>query len=96
MAQRNHQVRPTLLAVGEGGSEHAFLKHLRSLYCAKACKRTIQQEIGVDLTEAQSYAIHFTKSVLDQERGRLPELDKLIKCFEGSGKDITPVARLRR
>ncbi len=167
MARRQHQVRPTLLAVGEGDGDCAFLKHLRSLYCsngvgytttirnahgkgpehvidfaaqhakiyrydrvialldtdipwsdkllktarrarieivgstpcleglllsilqkqppagAAACKKAIQQAIGVDLTESRSYAHHFTRSVLDTARAQLPELDKLIGCLQG-------------
>lgn len=169
MARGRHQVRPTLLAVGEGDSELAFLRHLRSMYCAggagvavsvtvrnahglgpehvidfaaaqakaysydkvvalldtdipwtdkllktarkariemvgstpcleglllsilrkrppgqsDACKRAIQQELGVDLTEVQSYAAHFPKAVLDEARVRLSELNRLIQCFEG-------------
>lgn len=35
MAQRNRRsIRPTLLVVGEGDCEEAFLRHLRALYCA--------------------------------------------------------------
>mgnify|MGYP001473509280 CR=1 FL=1 len=34
MARKQHQVRKTLLVVGEGDSEEAFLKHLRDLYCS--------------------------------------------------------------
>jgi hypothetical protein len=34
MARKQHQVRKTLLIVGEGDSEEAFLKHLRELYCS--------------------------------------------------------------
>lgn len=34
MVRKQHQVRRTLLIVGEGDSEKAFLRHLRSLYCA--------------------------------------------------------------
>ncbi len=167
MPQKKHQVRPTLLAVGEGDSEDAFLKHLRSLYCSggagvaatvrnahgkgpenvvdfaarqaraysfdkvvtlvdtdipwtdklvkaarkgkiemvgsrpcleglllsilrrqppeqsAACKKTISQMLAVDLTEGASYLAHFPKPILDEARIRLPELDSLIKCFEG-------------
>jgi hypothetical protein len=32
--QKTRALRTTLLAVGEGDCEEAFLKHLRSLYCA--------------------------------------------------------------
>ena len=35
MAQKQYQVRKTLLVVGEGDSEEAFLKHLRDLYCSR-------------------------------------------------------------
>ena len=34
MARKQHRVRKTLLIVGEGDSEEAFLKHLRDLYCS--------------------------------------------------------------
>jgi len=34
MAQKKRSTRPTLLAVGEGDSEEAFLKYLRRLYCS--------------------------------------------------------------
>jgi hypothetical protein len=34
MPRKQHQVRKTLLIVGEGDSEEAFLKHLRDLYCS--------------------------------------------------------------
>lgn len=34
MARKQHQVRKTLLIVGEGDSEEAFLKHLREIYCS--------------------------------------------------------------
>lgn len=34
MAGKQHQIRKTLLVVGEGDSEKAFLRHLRGLYCS--------------------------------------------------------------
>lgn len=34
MARRTHGKSPTLLAVGEGDVEEAFLQHLRGLYCS--------------------------------------------------------------
>lgn len=34
MVRKQHRVRKTLLIVGEGDSEEAFLKHLRDLYCS--------------------------------------------------------------
>ena len=167
MARKQHRVRQTLLIVGEGDSEEAFLKHLRDLYCSggagvavtvrnahgkgpenvidhvarqarmysydacvalldtdipwtdklkkaarKAkidmigsipcfeglllsilgkrpadqssdCKRSIQQLIGIDLTERQSYARHFPKGLLDAARVKVVELDLLLKAFEG-------------
>lgn len=168
MARKKHQVRPTLLAVGEGDSEEAFLKHLRCVYCSggagvaatvrnahgkgpenvidfaarqaraysfdkivalldtdiawtdkltkaarkgkiemvgsrpcleglllsilrkqppeqsAACKKAISQLLGVDLTEGEGYAAHFPRAALDDARNRLPELDSLIKRFEGN------------
>ena len=167
MARKTHRMRPTLLAVGEGDSEGAFLKHLRALYCSggvgvtatvrnahgkgpkhvidftsrqaraysydrvvalldtdnpwtgtllktarrgkivmvgsrpclegfllsiqgkqppeqtAACKKAIAQSLGIDLTEAEGYARHFPKAMLEDARARLPELDSLIRCFEG-------------
>lgn len=41
------QQRQTLLAVGEGHSEAAFLKHLRSLYCASG--------VGLSVTVKNAY-----------------------------------------
>lgn len=35
MGRRQQQIRKTLLVVGEGDSEVAFLKHLRELYCCQ-------------------------------------------------------------
>jgi len=32
--RKKYRVRKTLLIVGEGDSEEAFLKHLRELYCS--------------------------------------------------------------
>ncbi|WP_265654154.1 RloB domain-containing protein [Verminephrobacter aporrectodeae] len=34
MKQKQREVRKTLLAVGEGDTDEAFLNHLRSLYCS--------------------------------------------------------------
>jgi len=34
MARKQYRVRKTLLIVGEGDAEEAFLKHLRDLYCS--------------------------------------------------------------
>ena len=34
MSRKTHRVRQTLLVVGEGDCEEAFLKHLRTLYCS--------------------------------------------------------------
>lgn len=167
MARKQHRVRKTLLVVGEGDSEEAFLKYLRDLYCSGGagvnaivrnahgkgpvnvidhtvkqarnasfdkrvalldtdlpwtsklktearrariemvgstpcfeglllsilgkrppeqsadCKKRIQQSLGIDLTEWQSYAVHFPKAVLDSARPTIPELDQLLKFFEG-------------
>ncbi len=166
MVSKQHQVRKTLLIVGEGDSEEAFLKHLRDLYCSggaglavtvrnahgkgqenvidhaakqaklysydacaalldtdipwtgklikdarKAkinmigsipcfeglllsilgkrpatqcadCKRSIQQLLGTDLTERQSYGKHFSKAVLDEARKTVKELEQLIGFYE--------------
>ena len=167
MARKQHQVRKTLLVVGEGDSEAAFLKHLRDLYCSSGdgvavtvrnahgkgpesvidhtagqarihsydacvalldtdipwteklknkarkskiemvgstpcfeglllsilgerpptqsadCKKAIKQLVGIDLTDRQSYAVPFSKAVLDAARQRITELDQLLRFFEG-------------
>ena len=167
MARKQHQVRKTLLVVGEGDSEEAFLKHLRDLYCSGGagvtvtvrnahgkgpenvidhtarqarvfsydarvalldtdipwteklkkearkskiemvgstpcfeglllsilgkrpptqsadCKKAIAQQLGIDLTERQSYAGPFSKAVLDAARQTITELDQLLRFFEG-------------
>jgi hypothetical protein len=158
-------VRPTLLIIGEGDTDTAFLKHLRALYCCDGagvsatvknahgkgpehivdytikqigaynqrvafldtdilwtepltkkarknkvamvgskpcfeglllsilgktppelsaqCKKEILKNISFDLTEWQKYAGHFPKTVLDNARTRLHELDQLLGFFEG-------------
>lgn len=165
-AQKMRTLRTTLLAVGEGDSEVAFLRHLRSLYCAdhagvnvavrnahgrgpgnvistalghmrnrafdralalldtdldwaqkdreaarKAklvligtrpcleglllkilgipvpeqsaqCKKAIQTALSADMTELRSYVQHFPKTLLENARKHVPELDNLIKMFE--------------
>jgi hypothetical protein len=166
MARKQHQVRKTLLIVGEGDSEEAFLKHLRDAYCSggagvavtvrnahgkgpenvidhvakqakiysydaraalldtdipwtdklikdarKAkinmvgsipcfeglllsilgkrpaaqcadCKKSIQQLLGIDLTERQNYGKYFSKAVLDEARRTVKELDQLVGFYE--------------
>jgi hypothetical protein len=165
--RKKHKVRKTLLIVGEGDSEEAFLKHLRELYCSEGagvaatvrnahgkgpehvinhaarlariysydivvalldtdivwtdklkkearkakiemvgsspcleglllsilgerpaeqsveCKKSIQQLLGTDLTERQSYARHYPKSLLDSARATIGELDRLVKFIQG-------------
>jgi hypothetical protein len=165
--RKKYRVRKTLLIVGEGDSEEAFLKHLRELYCSDGagvavtvrnahgkgpehvinhaarqariysydlvvalldtdilwtdklkkearkariemvgsspclegfllsilgecpaeqsaeCKRSIQQLLGIDLTERQSYARHYPKSVLDSARATVEELDRLLLFIQG-------------
>lgn len=39
--KKSRQVRKTLLVVGEGDSEVAFLKHLRQLYCSGGAGVTV-------------------------------------------------------
>lgn len=41
MTTRTRQVRKTLLVVGEGDSEEAFLRHLRHLYCSGGAGVTV-------------------------------------------------------
>lgn len=167
MAKKQRHVRSTLLIVGEGDSEEAFLKHLRSLYCSSGegvvatvrnahgkgpenvidfakrqarigeyrklvalldtdipwtdalkkearkarivmigsvpcfeglllsilghrpagqcaeCKLSVKKMLGLDLTETQQYSGRFSKSVLEAARMNLPELDRLLRFFEG-------------
>ncbi|MBV2204221.1 MAG: hypothetical protein KUL87_02275 [Pseudomonas sp.] len=167
MTRKQHRVRRTLLVVGEGDSEEAFLKHLRDLYCgggggvavtvrnahgkgpenvvdhtirqartysydghvafldtdipwtdklkkearkaaiemvgsspcleglllsilgkrppekSDACKKHIKQLLDLDLTERASYGAAFSKAVLESARTRLPELDRLLRLYEG-------------
>lgn len=167
MTRKQHRVRRTLLVVGEGDSEEAFLKHLRDLYCgggggvavtvrnahgkgpenvvdhtirqariysydehvafldtdipwtdklkkearkasiemvgsspcleglllsilgkrppekSDACKKLIKQLLDLDLTERTSYGAAFPKAVLESARTRLPELDRLLRLYEG-------------
>lgn len=159
--------RKTLLAVGEGKAEVAFLAHLRGLYCSKRegvnvtirdahgrgpenvvehaagiartaaydrrlclldtditwtpkalklakksridmvgstpcleglllrclgqvppqlsdhCKKQLRQITKEDMTERQHYEQHFSNTVLDAARPQIPEIDRLIRCFEG-------------
>lgn len=167
MSRKQHKVRRTLLVVGEGDSEEAFLKHLRDLYCAggdgvavtvrnahgkgpenvvdhairqariyrydaqvalldtdihwtdrlkkdarragidmvgsspcleglllsilgerppersDACKKRIKRLLDLDLTERGSYGAHFSREVLESARSNLPDLDRLLRFYEG-------------
>lgn len=48
MVRKKRQVRKTILVVGEGDSEVAFLKHLRSVYCSEGfgAKVTVRNAHG--------------------------------------------------
>lgn len=166
-ARKIRETRPTLLVVGEGDCEVAFLKHLRQLYCSGGsgveakinnahgkgpenvvehtrrqarpygydhvvsfldtdipwsdqlkksarkdkialvgsspclegmllnilqqrvpegsaeCKRALQRLLGQDMTEREHYEQHFPTPVLESARQRIPELDRLLRFFEG-------------
>lgn len=48
-----------------------------------ACKKLIKQLLDLDLTERTSYVAAFPKAVLESARTRLPELDRLLRLYEG-------------
>ncbi|MCA3176507.1 MAG: RloB domain-containing protein [Burkholderiales bacterium] len=86
MARKQHQVRKTLLIVGEGDSEEAFLKHLRDFYCSGGAgvAATVRNAHGkgpenvIDHAASQARIASFDKRValLDTD---IPWTDKLKK-----------------
>lgn len=168
MSPKFRNVRKTVLVVGEGDTEVAFLKHLRTVYCAnnqgaavtvsnahgknplhvietvkrysrsmafdrkvalldtdvawspavqkeirlakicaigtkpcieglylailgrkiplttQQCKEAASMHIAADLLDWHAYAPLFSKEILENVRGHLPELDLLLSCFEGT------------
>lgn len=86
MARKQHQVRKTLLIVGEGDSEEAFLKHLRDFYCSGGAgvAATVRNAHGkgpenvIDHAASQARIASFDKQValLDTD---IPWTDKLKK-----------------
>ncbi|ANT65127.1 RloB domain-containing protein [Prosthecochloris sp. CIB 2401] len=167
MARYKREIKKTLLVVGEGDSEKAFLQHLRSLYCTRGdgvkvtirnahgkgpdnvvnfairqlnvcsydacvvvldtdipwterlkkkakkanielvgsspclegflllilgtyppeqsvqCKKDIKRFLGIDLTEWESYASSFPKTLLEDARLKISQLDRLLRYYEG-------------
>ena len=167
VVRKSREVRPTLLVVGEGDCEIAFLKHLRQIYCSGGngvevtirnahgkgpenvldhtcrqariysydqvvsfldtdiawtdklkktarqakvalvgsspclegllltifgqrppegssnCKRMLRQQLNADMTDREHYERHFPKALLDESRQHIPELDRLLRFFEG-------------
>lgn len=167
MVKKTREIRRTMLVVGEGDCEAAFLRHLRQIYCSgghgvevtirnahgkgpenvldhtcrqariysydqvvsfldtdiawtdklkKAakqakvalvgsspclegllltilgqrppeqssdCKRLLRQLLNADMTDREHYERNFPKLLLDGARLRIPELDRLLKFFEG-------------
>ena len=165
--RKSREARPTLLVVGEGDCEVAFLKHLRQLYCSggrgvtvtisnahgkgpenvvehtrrqarpygfdqvvafldtdiawsdqlkkaarqdkialvgstpclegfllsilqqqvpdvsSECKRALRRLVGQEMTEREHYEQDFPAPVLELARQKIPELDRLLRFFEG-------------
>lgn len=86
MARKKHVIRKTLLVVGEGDSEEAFLKHLRDLYCSGGSGVTVTvrnahgkgPENVIDHTarQARMYSYDTRVALLDTD---IPWTDKLKK-----------------
>jgi hypothetical protein len=86
LARKQHYIRKTLLIVGEGDSEVAFLKHLRDLYCARGAgvTTTVKNAHGkgpdhvIDHTvrQAKIYNYDVQVALLDTD---IPWTDKLKK-----------------
>lgn len=49
------------------------------------CKKAIQRLLSVDITDRPAYVRHFPVMVLNSARVNLPDLDRLIRYFEGHG-----------
>lgn len=48
-----------------------------------ACKKRIKQLHGLDLTERANYGALFSREVIESARPRLPDLDRLLRFYEG-------------
>lgn len=72
MAKKKRMIRQrtTLLIVGEGATEEAFLKHLRSLYCAdrQGPRVTIKNAYGKGPENVLRVAIHELRRAADYDR----------------------------
>jgi hypothetical protein len=52
---------------------------------SKACKGIIQKKLpNRDLTEKESYQPCFSRSTLESARSKIPALNRLLECLEGS------------
>lgn len=86
MARKQHQVRKTLLIVGEGDSEEAFLRHLRDLYCSGGAGVAVtvrnahgkgpENVIDFAARQARIYSYDSRTALLDTD---IPWTDKLKK-----------------
>ncbi len=86
MRRNQHQVRKTLLVVGEGDSEVAFLKHLRDLYCSDGAGLAVtvrnahgkgpEHVIEHAARQARIYTYDVCVALLDTD---IPWTEKLIK-----------------
>lgn len=86
MARKQHRVRKTLLIVGEGDSEEAFLKHLRDLYCSGGAGVAVtvrnahgkgpENVIDYASRQARTYSYDARTALLDTD---IPWTDKLKK-----------------
>lgn len=86
MVRKQYWVRKTLLIVGEGDSEEAFLKHLRDLYCSggagvaatvrNAHGKGPENVIDYAARQARIYSYDARTALLDTD---IPWTDKLKK-----------------
>lgn len=86
MVKKQHSVRKTMLVVGEGDSEEAFLKHLRDLYCSGNAGVTVtvrnahgkgpENVINHAIKQARTYSYDVRVALLDTD---IPWTDKLRK-----------------
>ncbi len=47
------------------------------------CKKALRRLVGQDMTEREDYEQHFPTPVLELARQKIPELDRLLRFFEG-------------
>lgn len=95
MARKQHQVRKTLLIVGEGDSEEAFLKHLRDLYCSGGAGVAVtvrnahgkgpENVIDHAARQAKIYSYNARAALLDTD---IPWTDKLKKAARKAKIDM--------